>query len=83
MLQAGDRHPRDRATLSQVSVIRRAVGPQVRLKWSTPIQDLDRLLIAHAEGADRFHADAATILAEARRRAGVMGVRVPVPGVDY
>jgi len=83
MVQAGTFYEHGRARLSQVQLIRREIGPQVVLKWTAPVRGLDVLLLAKAEGVDRFNADATVILAQAEDLERWGEIRVPVPGVDY
>ncbi|MFQ6171402.1 hypothetical protein ACK8HX_07325 [Oryzobacter sp. R7] len=73
----------DRARLASIRPIRQALGPDKLLKWTHRVTSLDRLLLAHSEGADLFNADLEVICAEARGRVQNGGIRVPVPGVDY
>lgn len=72
-----------RARLASIRPIRQALGPDKLLKWTHPVTSLDRLLLAHSEGADLFNADIEVICAEARARVPNGGIRVPVPDVDY
>lgn len=84
MVQGGLWFSADHASLTQISVMRRAIGPEALLKWTTSMASLDRLLLAHGEGVDRFNADISTVLDEARDRQHRLGhIRVPVPGLDY
>lgn len=84
VVQAGLWFDDDRAPLQLVLLMRKLLGPDVTLKWSNPVRSLDRLLLAHAEGVDRFNADAVAIRAEAEDRDGFGGgIRVPTPGEDY
>lgn len=73
----------DRASLRQIAVMRQAMGDQALLKWAAPIGDLDRLLLAHAEGVGRFNADTTAVLMQAAIRHRVCGIRIPEPGRDY
>ncbi len=83
MVQAGTLYEHGRARLSQVQLIRREIGPQVLLKWTAPVRGLDILLLAKAEGVDRFNADATMVLEQAEDLERWGEIRVPVPGVDY
>jgi deoxyribose-phosphate aldolase len=83
MLQGGTWLDSDRASLSQMTQMRQAAGDHVLLKWAAPVRSLDRLLIACAEGVDRFNADTTTVLAQAADRARSWEIRVPEPGQDY
>lgn len=72
-----------RARLGLLSQLRQIVGPGMHLKWTPAVRNLDVLLIALAEGADRFEGHPGEIhrQAEIRHREG--GIRVPVRGRDY
>lgn len=83
MLQGGTWFDPDRASLTQMTHMRQAAGEHVLLKWAAPIRSLDRLLIACAEGIDRFNADTTTILKQAHERAQHDEIRIPEPGQDY
>lgn len=83
MVQGGTWAGQDRASLTQIALMRRALGDRVLLKWSTPIASLDRLLLACAEGVDRFDANTTAVLKQAVERARVSEIRIPEPGLDY
>lgn len=83
MLQGGTWLEDDRASFTQMARIRPAIGEHVLLKWTAPIRSLDRLLLACAEGVDRFNADTTTILTQAHERAKTCEIRIPEPGYDY
>ncbi len=72
-----------RTRLAHVHLMRAALPPGVRLKWTHPVDSVDKLLICLAEGVDRFNADIDLVLAEARARADSGGLFVPVAGADY
>jgi deoxyribose-phosphate aldolase len=58
------------ATLADLRLMRRSVGPTVQVKAAGGVRSLDTLLAMMAEGATRFGATATvSILAEAERRA--------------
>ena len=73
----------DSASLRQIALMRQAMGGQALLKWAAPIGDLDRLLLAVAEGVGRFNADTTAVLSQAAIRHRIGGVRIPEPGRDY
>ena len=73
----------DRASLRQIALMHQAMGGQALLKWAAPIGDLDRLLLAYAEGVGRFNADTTAVLSQAAVRHRIGGVRIPEPGRDY
>ncbi len=83
IVQAGTWFGQDRAGLSTIQLIRRELPPETKLKWTSPVHSLDRLLIACAEGVSRFNVATPAVLAEAEDRASSGGIRVPVAGVDY
>lgn len=83
MVQGGLWDNDDRASLTQIALMRRAIGEDALLKWSAPVANLNRLLIACAEGVDRFNADTTTILKQAADRARLTEIRIPEPGEDY
>lgn len=84
MVVGGTWYAPHRATFAQIQHLRRAVGPLMPLKWTYRMDSLDRLLIANAEGVDRFNARSDTVLLEARERTQWHDdIRVPLSGVDY
>ena len=83
MVQGGVFFADDRATLTQVGIMRQALPASVLLKWTEPVRSLDRLLLARAEGVDRFNADVEALLAEARERYAWGRIVLPVRGRDY
>jgi deoxyribose-phosphate aldolase len=83
LIQCGTWLKADRASFSQITTIREAIGDAVLLKWGAPVNSLDRLLLACGEGVDRFTADSTAILREASKRAMASEIRVPEPGHDY
>lgn len=83
MVQGGTWLGNDRASLTQIARMRAALGEEVLLKWTAPIGNLDRLLIACAEGADRFNADTTAVLRQAAERARLTELRIPELSADY
>jgi deoxyribose-phosphate aldolase len=83
MVQGGTPSAQDRVSFSQIALMRQALGDEVQLKWSTPMASLDRLLLARAEGVDRFNADTTAVLKEAAERNRFSKIRIPEPGQDY
>lgn len=73
----------DRTRLGQLNRMREALGPDVLLKWTQPVRRLDFMLLAMAEGVDRFDADIGEILSQAAEWQLRGPIRVPVPGVDF
>ena len=70
--------------MSQLSLMRRALGSEVLLKWMRQIRSLDQFLVARAEGVDRFWGDVEAVLEQARERESWgEPIRVPLVGVDY
>ncbi|GAA2503272.1 hypothetical protein [Terrabacter carboxydivorans] len=53
------------------------------LKWVNPVTSLAMLLLAKAEGVDRFNADVTEVLREASRHASLAPLLVPLAGLDY
>jgi deoxyribose-phosphate aldolase len=84
IVQGGAVTTGDRASMSQVALMRRELGPHVLLRWTTPVRTLDRFLVARAEGVDRFWGDVEKVLDQARERQswGEL-IQVPLVGVDY
>jgi deoxyribose-phosphate aldolase len=72
-----------RANFAHLRQLRVVLGPDIQLKWTTPVRNLDVLLLALAEGADRFNGDVEAILGEAKGRSAWMPITVPVRGWDY
>lgn len=83
MVQGGAWTSEGRASLTQIALMRKAVGDHVLLKWSAPVANLDRLLVACAEGVDRFNADTTAMLKQAAERARISEIRIPERGRDY
>lgn len=72
-----------RANFGHMRQLRSALGPRVLLKWTTPVRSIDVLLLAVAEGMDRFNGDVDSLLDEARSRAESRPMAVPLHGWDY
>ena len=84
MVQGGAATTGDRASLSQLTQMRRELGAGVLLKWMAPVRSLDWFLVARAEGVDRFWGGVEYVLEQARdRQSWGEQIRVPRPGVDY
>ena len=84
MVQGGAATTGDRASLSQLTQMRRELGAGVLLKWMAPVRSLDWFLVARAEGVDRFWGGVEYVLEQARdRESWGEQIRVPRPGVDY
>ena len=84
IVQGGSLTPGDRASMSQLSLMRRELGSEVLLKWMRQIRSLDQFLVARAEGVDRFWGDVEAVLEQARERESWgERIRVPLVGVDY
>jgi len=68
------------ATLADVALLRRSVGPAVQVKAAGGVRTLDTLLAMVGAGATRFGATATeALLAEAAERARAGTLRVPAP----
>jgi deoxyribose-phosphate aldolase len=72
-----------RANFGHMRQMRDALGPGVPLKWTAPVRSIDVLLLAVAEGMDRFNGDVISLLDEAESRAAWLPLTVPVQGWDY
>ena len=84
MVQGGVLQTGDRASMSQLTLMRRELGSEVLLKWMRQIRNLDEFLIARAEGVDRFWGEVEAVLEQARERESWgEQIRVPLVGVDY
>lgn len=84
IVQGGSLTTGDRASMSQLSLMRRELGSEVLLKWMRQIRSLDQLLVARAEGVDRFWGDVEAVLEQVRERESRgERIRVPLVGVDY
>jgi deoxyribose-phosphate aldolase len=84
MVQGGCATTGDRASLSQIAVMREELGGAALLKWMAPVRSLDWFLVARAEGVDRFWGDVDKVLDQAReRQSWGERIRVPLVGVDY
>jgi deoxyribose-phosphate aldolase len=84
MVQGGSVMTQDRASISQITLMRRHLPRPVLLGWMATVRSLDRFLVAHAEGVDRFWGDAETVLAQARdRQSWGETIQVPLLGVDF
>jgi hypothetical protein len=68
MVQGGSAITDDRASLWQVGLMRLELGPTVLLKWASHVRSLDWLLVACAEGVDRFWGDVDAVLDSHRAR---------------
>jgi deoxyribose-phosphate aldolase len=73
----------ERAGLRHVTLMREALGSGPLLKWTNPVPSLHVLLLALAEGVDRFNADVAAILSEASWQERLAPLTVPLKEVDY
>ena len=73
----------ERAGFRHVTLMRDALGSGPLLKWTHPVPSLHVLLLALAEGVDRFNADIADILRNARWQQRLTPITVPLPGIDY
>lgn len=83
MVQAGSWRG-ERTSLSHIEAMRDALGPEVLLKWTTPVRSMDTLLLCIAEGVSRFNADVDNLMGQARARAWAgIPLTVPLRGVDY
>jgi deoxyribose-phosphate aldolase len=84
MVQGGAAITDDRASLWQVALMRRELGPTVLLKWASHVRSLDWFLVACAEGVNRFWGNVDAVLDQARaRQSWGETVQVPLVGVDY
>jgi deoxyribose-phosphate aldolase len=72
-----------RTGFTQVRTMRRALGPDVLLKWTQPVRSLETLLLCVAEGVARFNADVGPLMVAARRSAVLGTLNVPLVGTDY
>ena len=80
MVQGGAATTGDRASLSQLTQMRRELGAGVLLKWMAPVRSLDWFLVARAEGVDRFWGGVDYVLEQARdRQSWGEQIRVPRP----
>lgn len=68
-----------RPPLSTVTLLAAALPRSVELKVGAPVADLDRLLLAHAAGADVLAADPAVVMAAARAREERGTLTLPTP----
>jgi deoxyribose-phosphate aldolase len=84
LVQGGSWQGAARTGLSRIQLMRAALPDNVRLKWTFPVRSLDSMMIAIAEGVDRFNGDPEAMVSEAVRRAST-GRRliVPVRDIDY
>ncbi|GAA2503455.1 deoxyribose-phosphate aldolase [Terrabacter carboxydivorans] len=73
----------ERTGFRQVVLMREALGPDVLLKWTTPVSSLPMLLLAKGEGVDRFNANVTELLRDASRQARLAPLLVPLQGLDY
>ena len=83
LVQGGSWRGWARTGLSRVQLMRAALPPDVRLKWTYPVRSLDSMMICIAEGVDRFNGDSEVILREAERRIEVGHLVVPDRACDY
>lgn len=72
-----------RAGFRHVTLMREALGPGPLLKWTNPVSSLHVLLLAIAEGVDRFNADVAGILSDASWQERLAPLTVPLEDLDY
>jgi deoxyribose-phosphate aldolase len=73
----------ERVAFRHVTLMREALGPGPLLKWTNPVSSLHVLLLAIAEGVDRFNADVADILSDASWQECLAPLTVPLEDVDY
>lgn len=82
MVQGGSwRGPRTGFT--QVALMRKALGPDVLLKWTQPVRSLETMLLCVAEGVGRFNGDVDLLMAAAQRGTELGPLSVPLAGTDY
>lgn len=66
------------ASLLELSLMRRSVGPRMAVKAAGRVRTLDMLLTMHAEGVDRFTAvNTGRLVGQAMERAAWGAIRVP------
>lgn len=82
MVQAGA-WTNQRSAFRSLLVMRAALGPDVLLKWTTPVPSYHVMLLAIAEGVDRFNGDVPALLRDFIRESRYGPVSVPRPGLDY
>lgn len=75
--------PCGRIRLAMLHHLRARLGAGATLKWAPVVRNLDMLLIALAEGANRFNGDPAELLRQAQARTRDSGIQIPRPGHDY
>jgi deoxyribose-phosphate aldolase len=83
LVQGGSWCGTARTGLSRIQLMRAAMPPDVRLKWTFPVRTLDSMMICIAEGVDRFNGDPEVILREAERRIALGRLVVPDRETDY
>ncbi|MGN6753392.1 MAG: hypothetical protein ACTHJJ_12675 [Intrasporangium sp.] len=73
----------ERVGFRHVTLMRGALASGPLLKWTNPVPSLHVMLLALAEGVDRFKADVATILQDASWQERLAPLTVPLKDVDY
>jgi deoxyribose-phosphate aldolase len=73
----------ERAGFRHVTLMREALGAGPLLKWTNPVQSLHVLLLAIAEGVDRFNTDIDGILTDASWQERIAPLTVPLEDLDY
>jgi len=72
-----------RANFDYLRQFRTILGPDILLKWTTPVRTIDVLLLGVAEGANRFNGDVQALIQEAENRSQWLPMTVPLPRWDY
>ena len=72
-----------RASFDTLNLFREMLGPDIALKWTTPVRTIDLLLLTMAEGANRFNCNVQALIQEAEDRAPWLPLVVPNRGWDY
>lgn len=72
-----------RANFDHIREFRATIGPDIRLKWTTPVRSIDVLLLGMAEGANRFNGDVQGLIHQIETQALGRPMVIPHRGWDY
>ena len=81
-MQGGSFHG-DRATVTQIEVMRDALQGGVLLKWTQPVRSVEMMLVAMALGVDRFNGNIPDLLSSAKLSSATAPLMLPIYGVDF
>lgn len=82
LVQGGSFHG-DRATFTQIEVMRDALQGGVLLKWTQPVRSVEMMLVAMALGVDRFNGNIPDLLSSAKLSSATAPLMLPIYGVDF